>query len=51
LAGCIGAAAAEIKSVYLRVKEIVLASTKIVVDESRRAGARSPAGPNQADVE
>jgi hypothetical protein len=31
LAGWVGAAAAEIKPVYLRMKEIVLASAKIVV--------------------
>src|SRR5258708_21690444 len=35
LAGWVGAAAAEIKPVYLRMKEIVLASAKIVVDETR----------------
>jgi hypothetical protein len=35
LAGWVGAAAAEIKPVYLRVKDIVLGSAKIVVDETR----------------
>jgi transposase len=35
LAGWVGVAAAEIKPVYLRMKEIVLASAKIVVDETR----------------
>jgi transposase len=35
LAGWVGAAAAEIKPVYLRMKEIVLGSAKIVVDETR----------------
>src|SRR5467141_2180423 len=35
LAGWVGGAAAEIKPVYLRMKEIVLASAKIVVDETR----------------
>src|SRR6266403_2320168 len=35
LAGWVGAAAAEIKPVYLRMKEIMLASAKIVVDETR----------------
>src|SRR5258705_394768 len=33
LAGWVGAAAAEIKPVYLRMKEIVLASAKVEVDE------------------
>ena len=42
---------AEIKPVYLRMKESVLASAKIVVDETPRAGARSRARPNQAHVE
>src|SRR6202163_3538885 len=41
LAGWVGAAAAEIRPVYLRMKEIVLASAKIVGDETR-APVRDP---------
>jgi transposase len=47
LAGWVGVAAAEIKPVYLRMKEIVLASAKIVVDETRAPVLESRAGPHQ----
>jgi hypothetical protein len=35
LAGWVGVAAAELKPVYLRMKELLLGSAKIVVDETR----------------
>jgi transposase len=35
LAGWVGVAAAELKTVYLRMKELLLGSAKIVVDETR----------------
>jgi transposase len=41
LAGWVGAAATEIKPVYLHMKEIALASAKIVVDETRAPGSRA----------
>jgi transposase len=50
LAFWVGYAAAELKPLYLRLRELILGSLKIAVDETGGAGARSRPGTHQERI-